>query len=522
MQLTTPRIVGFIDLGTNSVRLLIVRLDSNGSYSILTQQKEVIRLGDGEFGENRLTASAIERATDVITRLIDLAKSRGVKEFLAVATSAAREASNGEELCNLIDKLTGVRINIISGTEEARLIWLGVSSGVDLRDEKALFIDIGGGSTEIIIGDQYEPHFLRSLKLGAIRSTGTHISVEKDGRITDDSISRLRRHIDHEIVHSTRFILDSKIARAFGSSGTILSLESIAASYKPLAGRHNPGFLGTGELETLIPYLAGLPLQIRREVQGLNPERADIIVAGAVILHEILKSSGIKGIYTSSRSLRDGLLVDFISRIPNFPHAEHVSVRERSVRHLGKTCHIDEKHAGHIVSLCLMMFQSGKKSGLFSYTDDIEEIFSHAAYLHDVGQFISFPNHHQHSFYLITEVPLLGFNQHEVIIMALIARYHRKKLPRPRDSVFRDLNRSDKKMVQVLSFLLRLAENLDRSHDLRVKTAEFVQRKEHIVLKISSASDCSLELWAAESEKEGFFRIFRKPLLIEKTGDPAG
>lgn len=516
MQLKNPRIVGFIDLGTNSVRLLVVRLNINGTYTLITQQKEVIRLGEGEHIENRLTQDAIDRATGIIIKLIELAKSRGTKEFVAVATSAAREASNGEELCNDIEKQTGVRINIISGEEEARLIWLGVSSGIDLRDEKALFIDIGGGSTEIIVGNQYEPLFLRSLKLGAIRSTGTFISFEKDGRITQVSLTKLKRHIDHEIVHITRQLKGSDVSRAYGSSGTILSLEMIAGSYKPLVNRHTPGFLTTNELEIIISYLSGLPLEVRKQVQGLNPERADIIIAGAVILHEILKSSGLKGITTSSRSLRDGLLVDYISRIPNFPHTEYVSVRERSIRDLGRTCHVDEEHAHHIVHLCQQMYFSAKKIGLISYSDEIEELFLNAAYLHDTGQFISFSNHHQHSYYLITEMPLLGFNKHEILIMALIARYHRKKEPRNRDITFQDLNRAEKRIIRVLSLFLRFAENLDRRHDQRITGVKFRRKKSGVTLTLSSNTDCSLELWAALSEKDLFFSIFRIPLQIEQ------
>jgi exopolyphosphatase/guanosine-5'-triphosphate,3'-diphosphate pyrophosphatase len=429
MQLKSPKIVGFLDLGTNSVRLLVVKLNPNGSYIIITQQKEVIRLGEGEYLENRLTDIAMMRATTVIVRLIELARSRGAEEFIAVATSAAREASNGEELCSRIEELTGVRINIISGTEEARLIWLGVSSGIDLKGETALFIDIGGGSTEIIVGNQQEASFLRSLKLGAIRTTGTHIKTEKDGRVSQSVLCALRRHIEHEIVHITKYINTAGICKAYGSSGTILTLEAIAASYKPCAHTHVPGIITIEELDTLIRYLSNLPLQIRREVQGLNPERADIIIAGAVILHEILKATRMNEIITSTRSLRDGLLVDYISRIPGFPHAEPVSIRERSIKHLGKLCHIDEEHAHHIVQISLDLYSSGMKAGLFTFHENAKELLSYAAYLHDVGQFISFSNHHQHSFYLITEVPLLGFNQHDILLMGLIARYHRKKIP---------------------------------------------------------------------------------------------
>lgn len=516
MHLNTPRIIGFIDLGTNSVRLLVVRLNQNGSYTLVTQQKEVIRLGEGEFLDNQLTDTAMERATGVIVRLIELARSRGAEEFIAVATSATREASNGEELCDRIEELTGVRIHIISGAEEARLIWLGVSSGIDLKGETALFIDIGGGSTEIIVGDQHEPFFLRSLKLGAIRTTGMSVQAEKDGRVSQQTLQTLRRHIDHEIVHIARHINTWNITRAYGSSGTILSLETIAASYKPCAESHIPGFLSIEELDVLIKYLSNLPLQVRKEVQGLNSDRADIIIAGAVILHEIVKVTGLKGVFTSSRSLRDGLLVDYITRIPGFPHAEPVSIRERSVRHLGRLCHIDELHAAHIALLSLQLYHSGVRAGLFTLQEESEEILSHAAYLHDVGQFISFSNHHQHSFYLITQVPLLGFNQHEVLMIGLIARYHRKKLPRQRDNPFQELDRTDRRMVRVLSLLLRLAENLDRSHDRRIEHVEFTRKKEKIVLSVSCKSDCSLEIWAVESERDSFFRTFRTKLHIEQ------
>ncbi len=517
MHLKNPRIIGFIDLGTNSVRLLVVRLNPNGSYTLVTQQKEVIRLGEGEYLENKLTEAAMERATGVICRLIDLARSRGAEEFVAVATSATREASNGEDLCNRIEEQTGVRIHIISGAEEARLIWLGVSSGIDLKGETALFIDIGGGSTEIIVGDQHEPFFLRSLKLGAIRTTGMFVQTEKDGRVSQRVLLALRRHIEHQIVHIARHITTWNITTAYGSSGTILSLEAVAASYKPCAQTHSPGYLSIEELDMLIWYLSNLPLSIRREVQGLNSDRADIIIAGAVILHEILKASRMKGVFVSSRSLRDGLLVDYIARIPGFPHAEPVSIRERSVRHLGRLCHIDELHASHIMKLALSLYHTGVQAGLFTFDEEAQELLSYAAYLHDVGQFISFSNHHQHSFYLITEVPLLGFNQHEVLMIGLIARYHRKKLPRTRDTPFQDLGRDERRMIRVLSLLLRLAENLDRSHDRRVQKAEFIRKKDYIVLSVSSITDCSLEIWAVESEKDAFFRTFRTRLEIDQT-----
>lgn len=511
MELLAPRIIGFLDLGTNSVRLLVVRLHPNGSYTLLNQQKEVIRLGEGGFVENRLEEKAIHRAVAVISRLIELARSRGAEEFVAVATSATRDASNGEDLCDRIEEITGVRIHIISGEEEARLIWLGVSSAIDLRDDKALFIDIGGGSTEIIIGDQNEPYLLRSLKLGAIRTTGTFFPPGFEGAVSEETILEMRRHIDDQIVHVVKKLQSFRVTRAFGSSGTILSLEAIAAAYKPLSGSHIPGFLSAPELGEVIRYLSGLPLPVRQSVSGLNPERADIIIAGAVILHEILKAGGCDGVTISQRSLRDGQLVDYISKIPGFPHAEQVPVREKSVRHLGRSCHIDETHAAHITGLCLQLYDSATSQDLFSFPDSAREILKYASHLHDVGQFISFSDHHHHSFYLITHVPLLGFNQHEILLIALTARYHRKKMPRTRDDEFNELKRDERRQVRVLSLLLRIAEHLDRSHDQRVKMVELIVETDHVLLKISCDGDCSLEAWAVESDREAFQRVFRRP-----------
>jgi len=521
MDKTEPVIIGCLDLGTNSVRLLVVLLKPNGSYFILTQQKEVIRLGEGEFTDNRITREAISRATRVIVSLIELAKSRGADDIIAVATSATRDASNGEELCTHIEHMTGVKIRIISGTEEARLIWLGVSSGYDLRENKALFIDIGGGSTEIIVGDQNEPFLLRSLKLGAIRTSAGFFPPSFEGTIPDRMITDIQKYVENQIVYVAKSILSHKISRVFGSSGTIIALESVAAACKPLISSHKQGLLMRDELSHVIRFLSGLTLKERRSVAGLNPERADIIIAGAIILHEILKATDINYIEVSSRSLRDGLLLDYLSRIPGYL-SHHIPVRENSLISLGRSCHIDEDHSRHITYLALKLYDTGVLSGLFDKSDEARDLLYCAARLHDVGQFISFSNHHQHSFYLITQVPLSGFNQHEVLLIGLITRYHRKRTPRSRDLPFSELTREDKKLVKQLSLLLRIAEHLDRSHDRRITDVSLSckkgKNKKEVILDISCQTDCSLEIWAAEVDKEIFYRTIGLPLIIRVNG----
>ena len=508
-------VIAFMDLGTNSARLLVVRLNPNFSYTVLTRQKEVIRLGEGEFAENLLTPEAIERTVVVISRFAEIARTFGSSDILAVATSATREAKNRNELISRIRTEAGVEMNVISGPEEARLIWLGVSSGVVLDDQNALFIDIGGGSTEIIIGDQTRASLLRSLKLGAIRTTNTFIPPDLTGPIPDQVIQAIRFHIRDQATHVVRQIKEQHFNRVFGSSGTIITIEAVAAALKDLPSPHQQGIVTIPELSQVVRFLCSLSLKDRRNVPGLNPDRADIIIAGALILESLLEMTGAPAIEVSSRSLRDGLIVDYLARIPGFPHAKPMPVRDTSVRQLGRSCHIDESHAWHVESLALSLFDSAKKSGLHDLSDDSREILSYAAYLHDVGQFISFSGHHQHSFYVITQVSLLGFHEYEILMIALVARYHRKKMPRQKDPGYRLLDPGDRGVVQILALFLRMAENLDRSHDRRVVSARLSPSgRRKITLTIRCRSDCTLEQWAILGDKQSFEQTFKKGLQI--------
>jgi len=516
MEPNEHTVVAFIDLGTNSARLLVIRLNPNRSYSVLTQQKEVVRLGEGEFADNMLTPDAIDRTVTVLSRFAEVARSLGASDIVAVATSATRDAQNRDTLITSIREEADFELNVISGPEEARLIWLGVSSGVKIGKTKSLFIDIGGGSTEIIVGDQYEASLLRSLKLGAIRTTNTFVPPDLNGPFPPLVIQAIQKHIRSRASHTIRHVFGKKIQQAFGSSGTITTLEAIAAGMSNSAVSHRVGIITRDELSAVITHLCSLPLKERRCVQGLNPDRADIIVAGALILDSLLEQAGIPEIHVSSRSLRDGLLVDYLSRIPGFPYADQEPIRSASIRHLGRVCHINEPHANHVRDLALSLFDSARQAGLHNLPDSSRELLSYAAILHDTGQFISFPGHQQHSFYVITHAPLLGFNEHEILIIALITRYHRKKMPRRKDPSYGPLTNDDKMMVQILAVFLRMAENLDRSHDGRVISARLLAtERRKITLKLEYNSDCSLEQWAILGDIRSFERTMKRGLKIE-------
>jgi exopolyphosphatase / guanosine-5'-triphosphate,3'-diphosphate pyrophosphatase len=510
------KVVAFLDIGTNSVRILIIRLIQDRSWIVLTDQKMVVRLGEGEFDTHLLNPDAISRAESVIERFVHMAHTFKAEEIIAVATSALRDAQNRDECINRILIRTGVQIQIISGLEEARLIWRGVSSGIHLAEENALFLDIGGGSTEVIVGNQYEPVFLRSLKLGAIRTTQAILPAEYKKPYPNHVIDALKSHINLRIAHTVRNLRKYSFQKIYAGSGTVITLESIARQYKGTAETHVQGILTLTEIEQIIELLTSISLQERKKIEGLNPERADIIITGALILLMIIRQSRLNEIRVTERSLRDGLLNDYLSTYSDLKTGPQISVKEQSVQEVANFFRINKEHAEHVKELALMLYDSGIKIGLFRTSAYARELLAYAAYLHDIGQFISYSSHHCHSFYLIRSVPLLGFTQDELLLIALIARYHRKKGPRIKDGDFLTLNKQQQEIVKILSQMLRIAENLDRSHDARVKQAKFIYLHEKTVeIGIDCNEDYSLEWAAMDADKGIFKKIFDKELIIK-------
>lgn len=509
------RLISFIDLGTNSVRLLIVRINPNHSYSVIRRQKEMIRLGEGSFATGVLSEEAINRAVMISRKFVEISLSFGAGEIISVATSAAREAVNGHELTRRLKAEANLDVKIISGEEEARLIYLGISNSITLGDDLCFFIDIGGGSTEIIVGNRFEHLYLKSLKIGALRTYYKFPGNPDTGTISDEELEEIRKFIRSKIAHSKTGVSKFSFSKAYGSSGTIRSLINIAkSSRKCREANEEEDYIDIGELKGIVESLCRMSVEERKSVPGLNPDRADISATGAIILHTILKEMNIGRLYYTDKSLRDGLLFDYLSNQPGFPHATVMPVKERSVRQFGRVCRIDEAHAEHIIRLSKDLFLSAGECGLHDYGDRELEMLGYAAYLHDIGQFISFSKHQNHSYYVITNAPILGFGQDEQEIIGLITKYHRKKAPRAKDEVFDELEQGTVNCVIVLSLFLRIAEHLDRSHDGRVKRAYFSKKGKSLVLNIESEKDCTIELWAVNDDLEIIEKTFRKKVRI--------
>jgi len=537
------RILAAMDIGTNSVRLAVVEVQANGTWTTLASQKQVVRLGEGEFDQvapkdapgkskekdrdddggsgHSLTEAAIARGALVCARFAEVARGFGAEEIIALATAAVREADNGDLFVQRVRELVDLDVRVISGQEEARLIYLGCVSGIDLPPKKrALFMDIGGGSTELIVGDSAGYAFLDSLKMGAIRLTAEGV-VDSSKPISPAAWGDLQRHVRSLLVPAARSIAAAGFSVMYGSSGTAQNLAEIiavsASAPNPTSLRNYE--LSLTEIQATIKRLCSLTLEQRRRVPGINPERADIIIGGAAILQTVMETVGASSIRISDRGLREGIIVDRLRR-PDSPGVPSVSAaddsaRRRSIRQLMAATRVDEAHAAHIVSLSLALFDQWKALGLHEYSQS-RELLEYAALLHDAGFFVSHTDHQRHSYYLIRHSELLGFNDREIEIIANLALYHRKSVPRRKHPQFAKLDAHTQRLIRVLSCALRFAEALDRSHLMLVKdvACEKLAKPDRVRMTLYASADAQLELWAAEAQAPAFEKTFGLPLEV--------
>ena len=503
-----------IDIGTNSLHMIVVRVRPDLSFEVIDREKEMVRLGAGGLDGRALTPEAMQTALQVLSKFRRIAESHSVDETVAVATSAVREAENGGEFLHAITEQTGIRARVISGTDEARLIHLAAAYGISMPGETAVTVDIGGGSVEITRGAGATIDAGRSFKLGVIRLTERFV---KSDPIEPRDERKLVRHIASELGEYLDGLAQAGFDRVVGTSGTVLSLGAVVLADQARApgGSLRNRRISGKQLRRVRNLLTDVGLEKRLRVPGLDPRRADLAVAGAILLDTIVRRLGATEITLCDLSLREGLVLDYIAR-----HRKQIAqadrypdVRRRSIVELAERCNYWPEHAQQIARLALALFDQTR--GIHAMTDHEREWLEYAALLHDVGVHISYERHHKHSFYLIKNGDLRGFEPHEVDIIALAARYHRRAEPKRRHEDFCDLARKQRRVVRQLAALLRLAESLDRSHSQTITGVEFHDRDEDGLLQLRTAGDAELELWAAARHAAPFERLIGKPLRVE-------
>ena len=509
--------IAAIDIGTNSIHMIVVQVRPDLSFEVIDREKEMVRLGAGGLDGRALTPEAMHAALQVLSKFRRLAESHQVDEVIAVATSATREAENGGEFLRAVAQQTGIRPRVISGTEEARLIHVAAVYGVSVPGDVAVVIDIGGGSVEVTRGAGSVVEVGRSFKLGVIRLTERFVKTDP---LEPRDERKLVRYIDAEIGKYLHQIARAGFDRVIGTSGTILSLGAVAAAAEGLAvdaPLRNRRFTAK-HIRRVRKDLTSLDLEQRLHVPGLEPRRADLAVAGAILVDELLKRLGADEITLCDLSLREGLVLDYIAR-----HRKEIAqadrypdVRRRSVFELAERCRYWPEHSLHVARLAIGLFDQTR--AIHGLTDREREWLEYAAILHDIGVHISYEGHHKHSYYLVKNGDLRGFEPDDVEAIALVARYHRQATPKRKHDGFADLRRRTRRTVRTLAAILRLAESLDRSHAQTITGLELHDRGDDDLLQLRMSGDAELELWSATRHAAPFERLTGKPLRIEVSG----
>jgi len=506
-----------IDIGSNSIKLVVVDAAASDSFAVLSREKEVVRLGHETLRNGHLDDAAIDRAANCIKRFRGIAEARGAESLVAVATASVREANNAAEFIHEIEKRTGVRVEVLSGVEEARLIGLAASRGCVNPGASNVNIDIGGGSTEISVFRDGSPVSLFSVKLGAVGLTERYINSDPP---KPKELSGLRAEVRAAFQRPAREMRSGKWQQATGTSGTILALGATIrarttseSDRKVQAAQPAEAEIPLSQLSKLNIALAEMTVADRRAVQGISAQRSEIIVAGGLILEGAMRALGINALRTCDWALREGVIIDRLRELEDEsrpPTNNFADQKLKGVHAVGRRFGYEEAHAHQVAVLAEKIFESLALPEQLSRHH--RTLMLAAALLHDVGYHIAHESHHKHSLYLIANSELTGFSEAERAVIANIARYHRGSLPKDRHPEYAALNEADRETVCRLGGIVRLADALDRSHDSRVKELRCEVDDSSVHIQLVGDLDYENELLEASRKRELFEQAFERTL----------
>jgi exopolyphosphatase/guanosine-5'-triphosphate,3'-diphosphate pyrophosphatase len=502
--------IAALDVGTNSIHLLIARVGADGQVEPLDRAKEMVRLGDSAF-KGVIAPDAFARATECIRRFRAQAERAGVDAVIAVATSAVREAENGGDFVRVVRDETGIELTVIRGEQEARLIYLGARVALNLAGKKALIIDIGGGSVELIVGDAREAHYATSLKLGVLRLLDQYAPSDP---ITPDQRVRLAEQLHRALETPTAAIRKIGFDLVAMTSGTARAVAELI----PATTAEKPRTIAFKDVYALEQRLCAMTTAERLKVPNLDPKRVDSIVPGVILVRSLLEVVHADAYVLCEAALREGLVADYAAR--NGPGIqlidEYPDLRRRSVVRLARRCNAQEAHAHHVARLALDLFRGLRPLHQLPNSDG--ELLEFASLLHDIGFHIAASKHHKHGAYLIENADLQGFPTDEIQLLAQMVRYHRKATPKEAHAQFAALSAPAQKKVRTLGALLRLADGLDRGYAQLVRGVRCRIGDKSVEVTLSTNADAELELWGARRKRdlaeETFDRKFK--FIVER------
>jgi len=507
-----PRLAA-IDIGTNTIRLVVVEVE-DGAFRVLDEEREATRLGHGLYDTGRIGEEPMERSLAALGRMKAIAEGFKVSEIRAIATAAVREAANGRTFRRRAERDHGLRIQVISSRQEARLAYLSMIRRFNLDGRPVAMVDIGGGSVELVLAAGTVVERVYPLPLGAVRLTEQHVTTDP---LSSRDWKALTKWIDREIdrlVGKPPF----KAPIMLGSGGTFTTMASIIKSQREGLDGSVQGYpMDRADVDELLKRLREMPLAERRQLTGVNADRADIIVAGIAVISRLARRLGCEEIRANEGGIREGLLLSIIAERGNAGAVKRAEVADRMewVRRFARKCHSNEAHCQHVAALATQIFDGLEEP--FGLPRHGREILQAAAYLHDIGYLIGHAKHHKHAYHLILHGDLPAFSAREVELIANIARYHRRAYPKRKHQNFARLSKSDRQLVRHLSGILRIADGLDRTQTQAVTKLECKIKRKSIRICVTAQAPPQVELWDANRKAGLFESVFERRVRLEWT-----
>ena len=500
--------IAAIDIGTNSLHMVIVEVTETMGFKVLSSEKELTQLGRESLVRHLLPRLAMTHTLGVLSRYMRVAQSLECDRVLAFATSAVRESVNGGDFVLMAKTQLGLDIRVISSQEEARLIYLAVRQAVGMEEGPALIIDIGGGSAELIVGTPDKALLLESRKLGASRLTQQFIQHDPPNKA---ELRELHKHIHLTLKGLISRIRSLHPAKFIGTSGTLENLAALCVGqHDQEVARHRVNSeMRYEDFEVIYRRLIRSTLKDRLKMPGLDPGRAGQIISGAVLVNYLFEQLDIPVIEISDRAMREGMIIDYMQT--HWPKVrlsvEITEPRRRSVIELGRRCNYDENHHQQVAKLALSIFDQTTR--LHHLEQRHRESLEYAAMLHDIGWHIGHSGHHKHSYYLIKTGDLEGFSPVELEIIGNVARYHRRSMPKKSHEAYMSLTLAERLVVDKLAAILRVADGMDRGHYKNVQRVRLSLRNSRAAFALTTQADCELELWAARHKADMFEKVFK-------------
>lgn len=482
--------IAAIDMGSNAIRFFAVETTGESSYRVLENLREPIRLGGDVFLTGKIREENIRRAEAAFRRFRQILKSNGVRTVRAVATCATREASNADLLLSRLERASGLRVEVINGDEEARLIALAVGRKIPLGKKSALIVDLGGGSVEITFVENGRITLTDSHNFGAVRLLDMLSSAEKDLRGAGQLLNEYMDLVGEKLGRRGNGKKAALFIATGGNIETIASLPDVQASLHP--DYPDTLRLKAGNLRRLMEELSGMSLKSRMERFGLREDRADVILPACLVYHRIAEVNGSGEILVPRVSLKDGVVLDILAREKGSEHL--LDLREQvgvSCRQLATRYRVDLKHAEKVADLALRLFD--RTESLHGFGKQERIYLEAAALLHDIGYFISMQKHHKHSHYVISNTEIVGLTPSERLVVAGIARYHRKATPMVNHPELEGLSKRDREVVAALSSILRIGDALDKEHAGAIRSIDCRLQDGTLLIRAASKRSCRLE-----------------------------